>query len=159
MDQALTFLREVDDINARRRDRAVATARAMVGGSFSGCRVCVLGAAFKPNSDDVRDSPALAIAVRIHNEGGSVVVHDPKALANAERMYPALGYESDLATALAAADVVLLLTEWEVYRELDPVRTATMVSAPRILDGRNVLDSGEWESAGWVFRGMGRAHG
>ena len=159
VDQALTFLREVDDINARRRDRAVATARAMVGGSFSGRRVCVLGAAFKPNSDDVRDSPALDIAARIHNEGGSVVVHDPRALANAERVFPALGYQPDLEAALTGAQALLLLTEWGLYRELDPVSVAALVSVPRILDGRNVLDVEAWVSAGWEFRGMGRAHG
>lgn len=158
VDQALTFLSEVDGINSRRRDRAVTTARELVGGSFRGRRVCVLGAAFKPDSDDVRDSPALDITVRIHNEGGVVVVHDPKALFNAELRFPALGYEADLAAALAGAELVLLLTEWGEYRRLDPVRTAGLVAAPRILDGRNVLDVESWRAAGWVLRGMGRAH-
>lgn len=159
VDQALTFLREVDDINSRRRDRAVETARDLVGGSLRGRRVCVLGAAFKPNSDDVRDSPALDIAARIHNEGGQVVVHDPKALANAEARFPSLRYEPELRVALGGADVVLLLTEWQDYRDLDPVATADLVAAPRLLDGRNVLDSAAWRAAGWSFRGMGREHG
>jgi UDPglucose 6-dehydrogenase len=159
VDQALTFLREVDDINARRRDRAVETARDLVGGMFRGRRVCVLGAAFKPDSDDVRDSPALDIAARIHNEGGKVVVHDPKALANAEARFPALKYEPNLDAALAGAEVVLLLTEWRVYRELDPTAVASVVAVQRILDGRNVLDAQAWQAAGWSFRGMGRAHG
>jgi len=159
VDQALTFLRQVDDINSRRRDRAVETARELVGGSFRGRRVCVLGAAFKPDSDDVRDSPALDIAARIHNEGGEVVVHDPKALVNAESRFPALTYEPELAAALAGAEVVLVLTEWRDYRELDPLAVADVVAAPRILDGRNVLDAAAWQAAGWSFRGMGRAHG
>ena len=159
VDQALTFLREVDDINTRRRYRAVETARNLLGGSFRGQRVCVLGAAFKPNSDDVRDSPALDIAARIHNEGGRVVVHDPKALANAEARYPALTYEPDLDHALAGADIVLLLTEWQDYRDLDPQHTALVVAAPRVLDGRNALDAAAWRAAGWTFRGMGREHG
>ena len=159
VDQALTFLREVDDINTRRRQRAVETARDLLGGSFRGKRVCVLGAAFKPNSDDVRDSPALDIAAHIHNEGGDVVVHDPKGLANAAARFPALQYEQDLPKALTDADVVLLLTEWQDYRELDPAATAAAVASPRILDGRNVLDGAAWRGAGWVFRGMGREHG
>lgn len=159
VDQALTFLQAVDDINTRRRDRAVATALDLAGGAFRGRRVCVLGAAFKPNSDDVRDSPALDIAARIHNLGGEVVVHDPKALANAASRFPSLSYEPDLQTALTGADVTLLLTEWAEYRRLDPVETAFVVRSPRILDGRNVLDSHAWKDAGWVFRGMGREHG
>jgi len=157
--QALTFLREIDDINTRRRYRAIETARRMVGGSFRGRRVCVLGAAFKPNSDDVRDSPALDIAAQIHNEGGDVVVHDPKALDNAAARFPALSYQPDLAEALSGAEVVLLLTEWAQYRELDPEATARLVASPRILDGRNVLDGQLWRDAGWSIRGMGREHG
>lgn len=159
VDQALTFLREVDDINTRRRHRAVTTARDLVGGSFLRKRVCVLGATFKPNSDDVRDSPALDIAATIHNEGGDVVVHDPKGLDNAAARFPALRYEQDLATALAQADVVLLLTEWQEYRDLDPAATADLVRTPRMIDGRNVLDGAAWRQAGWAFRGMGREHG
>lgn len=158
VDQALVFLREVDDINSRRRDRAVQTARTLVGGDFRGRRVAVLGAAFKPNSDDVRDSPALDIAARIHNEGGRVVVHDPKALANAASRFPTLSYEADMDAALAGAEVTLLLTEWLEYQTLDPVRTAELVAQAAILDGRNVLDGEAWRGAGWTFRGMGREH-
>lgn len=159
VDQALTFLREVDDINSRRRHRAVDTARELVGGTFLGRRICVLGAAFKPNSDDVRDSPALDIAAQIHTEGGDVVVHDPKALANAEARFPALTYEPDLDAALSGAEVVLLLTEWQDYRDLEPSSVVTRVKSPAILDGRNVLDAAQWRAAGWNFRGMGREHG
>ena len=158
VDQALIFLREVDDINIRRRDRAVQTARTLVGGDFRDRRVTVLGAAFKPNSDDVRDSPALDIAARIHTEGGRVTVHDPKALANAESRFPTLSYEEDVDAALTGADVTLLLTEWREYQGLDPVRTAGIVAQAAILDGRNVLDGEAWRAAGWTFRGMGREH-
>ena len=159
VDQALEFLREVDDINRRRRDRAIHTAKSLVGGDFLGRRITVLGAAFKPDSDDVRDSPALDIAARIQNEGGDVVVHDPKALSNAKLHFPTLQYEQDLEEALVGADVLLLLTEWRVYRELDPEQVARVVARPAILDGRNVLDGAAWRAAGWEFRGMGREHG
>mgnify|MGYP003585404309 CR=1 FL=1 len=159
VDQALVFLSAVDDINTRRRDRAIQTARSLAGGDFSGQRVTVLGAAFKPDSDDVRDSPALDIAARIHNEGAIVVVHDPKALDNAALRFPTLAYEPDLNAALAGAELVLLLTEWKIYRELEPRRTAGMVSRAAILDGRNVLDGKAWRAAGWTLRGMGREHG
>ena len=159
VDQALEFLREVDDINRRRRDRAIHTAKSLVGGDFLGRRITVLGAAFKPDSDDVRDSPALDIAARIQNEGGDVVVHDPKALSNAKLHFPTLQYEQDLDKALADADALLLLTEWRVYRELDPEQVARVVARPAILDGRNVLDGAAWRAAGWEFRGMGREHG
>jgi UDPglucose 6-dehydrogenase len=159
VDQALTFLREVDDINTRRRQRAVDTARDLVGGDYRGRRICVLGAAFKPNSDDVRDSPALDIAAQIHNEGGDVVVHDPKALVNAAARFPALVFEADLDKALSGAEVVLLLTEWREYQDLDPAEVANRVAVPAVLDGRNVLDGPRWRAAGWTFRGMGREHG
>lgn len=158
-DQALAFLREVDDINSRRRERAVQMARNLVGGEFRGKRIVVLGAAFKPNSDDVRDSPALDIAVRIHNEGGTVVVHDPRALKNAASRFPVLGYEGRLEAALTGADAVVLLTEWDEYRLLNPTETAALVKSARILDGRNALNANEWRAAGWTYRGMGREHG
>lgn len=156
VDQALTFLNEVDAINQRRRQRSVEKVRELVGGHLQGRCVTVLGAAFKPNSDDVRDSPALDIAARLHNEGARVVVHDPKALINAALVFPALQYEQDLDRALDSADVVLLLTEWPEYVSLDPELLATKVAHPRILDGRNALDADEWREAGWLYRGMGR---
>ena len=159
VDQALVFLREVDDINSRRRSRAIQTAKALVGGDIRDRRVAVLGAAFKPNSDDVRDSPALDIAVRLQGEGADVVVHDPKALENAAKRFPTLQYEHDLESALKGADLVLLLTEWQEYRGLDPESTAGLVRNCAILDGRNVLDASVWKAAGWEFRGMGREHG
>lgn len=155
-DQALTFLREVDAINMRRRTRVVELTRELSGGSLIGQRVAVLGAAFKPNSDDVRDSPALSIAAQLQLQGADVTVTDPQALSNAARRFPELHYEPDMASCLRRADVVLLLTEWEEYRNLDPMDTAKLVDTTSILDGRNVLDAEKWRAAGWTYRGVGR---
>lgn len=155
-DQALTFLREVDAINMRRRTRVVELARELCGGSLLGKRITVLGAAFKPESDDVRDSPALSIAAQLQLQGAVVTVTDPKALRNAARRFPELHYEPDATTAVLDADALLLLTEWREYRELDPYELARSVSMPRVLDGRNVLDADKWRAAGWTYRGLGR---
>ncbi|MGY4543807.1 UDPglucose 6-dehydrogenase [Arthrobacter sp. UYNi723] len=155
-DQALTFLREVDAINMRRRTRVVELARDLCEGSLLGKRVTVLGAAFKPDSDDVRDSPALSIAAQLQLQGAVVTVTDPKALANAARRFPDLHYEADTSTAVQKADALLLLTEWQEYRDLDPYELATSVSSLRVLDGRNVLDAAKWRAAGWQYRGLGR---
>lgn len=155
-DQALTFLREVDAINMRRRSRVVELTRELCGGSLLGMRITVLGAAFKPESDDVRDSPALSIAAQLQLQGAVVTVTDPKALPNAARRFPELQYVENVDSALEKADAVLLLTEWQEYRDLDPHLLRDSVSYPRILDGRNVLDPGKWRSAGWQYRGLGR---
>ncbi len=155
-DQALTFLREVDAINMRRRTRVVELARDLCEGSLLGKRVTVLGAAFKPESDDVRDSPALSIAAQLQLQGAVVTVTDPKALANAASRFPELHYEADTSTAIRKADALLLLTEWQEYRDLDPYELAASVSSPRVLDGRNVLDAAKWRAAGWNYRGLGR---
>jgi UDPglucose 6-dehydrogenase len=155
-DQALTFLREVDAINMRRRTRVVELARELCHGTLLGKRITVLGAAFKPESDDVRDSPALSIAAQLQLQGAVVTVTDPKALTNAATRFPELQYESDTEKAVEKADAVLLLTEWQQYRDLDPYELAGLVGFPRILDGRNVLDSGKWRAAGWTYRGLGR---
>ncbi|ALV42372.1 UDP-glucose 6-dehydrogenase [Pseudarthrobacter sulfonivorans] len=155
-DQALTFLREVDAINMRRRTRVVELARDLCDGSLLGKRITVLGAAFKPESDDVRDSPALSIAAQLQLQGAVVTVTDPKALANAARRFPELHYETDAATAVQNADALLLLTEWQEYRDLDPYALARSVALPRVLDGRNVLDADKWRAAGWTYRGLGR---
>jgi UDPglucose 6-dehydrogenase len=155
-DQALTFLREVDAINMRRRGRMVELAREVLGGSFLGKKVAVLGAAFKPDSDDVRDSPALNVAAQIRLQGASVVVTDPAAVPNAQRLWPDLSYAPDAETACAGADVVLLLTEWQEYRQLDPAALKSIVAAPVVLDGRNALDPAAWRSAGWSYRALGR---
>lgn len=155
-DQALTFLREVDAINMRRRTRVVELTRELCGGSLLGVRVTVLGAAFKPASDDVRDSPALSIAAQLQLQGADVTVTDPKAIANAARRFPELQYEQDVDAATTNADVLLLLTEWEEYKTLDPYVLKSKVASARILDGRNVLDSAKWRAAGWTYRGLGR---
>jgi len=155
-DQALTFLREVDAINMRRRTRVVELTRELCGGSLMGQRIAVLGAAFKPESDDVRDSPALSAAAQLQLQGAVVTVTDPQALTNAAKRFPELPLEPDLETTLRRADAVLLLTEWKQYRELDPHATRALVSAPRILDGRNVLDPAKWRAAGWTYKGLGR---
>lgn len=155
-DQALTFLREVDAINMRRRSRVVELTREICGGMLLGKKVTVLGAAFKPESDDVRDSPALSIAAQLQLQGAVVTVTDPKALANAAKRFPELQYEADLDTAICKADVLLLLTEWQQYRSMDPYELGSRVSSLRILDGRNVLDAAKWRAAGWTYRGLGR---
>ncbi|MEW9872765.1 UDP-glucose/GDP-mannose dehydrogenase family protein [Arthrobacter sp. HS15c] len=155
-DQALTFLREVDAINMRRRTRVVELTRELCGGSLLGKRITVLGAAFKPESDDVRDSPALSIAAQLQLQGAVVTVTDPKALANASRRFPELHYESNTEKAVERADALLLLTEWQEYCKLEPYALAASVASPRILDGRNVLDSAKWRAAGWSYRGLGR---
>ncbi|WP_422757330.1 UDP-glucose dehydrogenase family protein [Paenarthrobacter sp. C1] len=155
-DQALTFLREVDAINMRRRTRVVELTRELCGDGLLGKRITVLGAAFKPESDDVRDSPALSIAAQLQLQGAVVTVTDPKALVNASRRFPELQYVQDVESALRHADIVLLLTEWQEYRELDPHMLSRIVASPRILDGRNVLDPAKWRAAGWQYRGLGR---
>ncbi|MGF9648053.1 UDP-glucose/GDP-mannose dehydrogenase family protein [Pseudarthrobacter oxydans] len=155
-DQALTFLREVDAINMRRRSRVVELTRELCGGSLLGKRISVLGAAFKPESDDVRDSPALSIAAQLQLQGSVVTVTDPKALSNAALRFPELHYETDTAKAVDGADALLLLTEWREYSDLDPYELASSVASSRILDGRNVLDPAKWRAAGWTYRGLGR---
>lgn len=155
-DQALSFLREVDSINMRRRIRVVELTRELCGGTLLGQRITVLGAAFKPESDDVRDSPALSVAAQLQLQGAVVTVTDPEALGNAARRFPELHYEKSTDTAIQQADALLLLTEWQEYRDLDPFDAAALVSTRRILDGRNVLNSTKWRAAGWTYRGLGR---
>ena len=153
-DEALSFLKEVDSINLRRRAHTVDLARKTLGGGFTGRRVTVLGATFKPNSDDVRDSPALDVAVAMHNAGAEVVVHDPKGIENARRVYPTLHYEADVHAALDGSDLVVHATEWAEYRELDPTRIESR--GRHIIDARNTLDPERWRTAGWVYRALGR---
>jgi UDPglucose 6-dehydrogenase len=153
---ALTFLGEVDAINLRRRERVAEIAREMVGGSVAGRRVAVLGAAFKPESDDVRDSPALNVAGRLHLEGALVTVYDPKATENAQRMFPTLSYADSTVEACRGAQVVLHLTEWPEFRGVDPAVLGEAVAERNIVDGRNCLDVDAWRAAGWTYRGLGR---
>ena len=155
-EDAVAFLREVDQINLRRRAHTVDLAREVLGGDFRGRRVTVLGATFKPDSDDVRDSPSLDVAVAISNAGADVVVHDPKGLANAERVYPHMTYQPDLVAALAGAELVILGTEWREYRDLDPATLDGVVSGRHLIDARNALDPIPWRKAGWTYRALGR---
>jgi UDPglucose 6-dehydrogenase len=156
VDQALSFLREVDAINLRRRARVVDLGRELLDGSFAGAQVAVLGAAFKPDSDDIRDSPALDVAATIARQGGRVTVYDPKAVANARRKHPELAYAESTTDALRGADLTLLLTEWREFRDIDPAAAKTIVAAPRMVDGRNALDPDSWRAAGWTYRALGR---
>ncbi|MGO1285112.1 MAG: UDP-glucose dehydrogenase family protein [Brachybacterium sp.] len=153
--EALGFLREVDLINERRRVRVVELADEMLGG-VAGRRITVLGAAFKPDSDDVRDSPALDVADRLMRAGARVTVTDPQALTNAAQRVPGLAVAAETSSALRGAELTLLLTEWREYRDLDPVRAAGLVASPRMLDGRSVLDPRRWAEAGWELRALGR---
>ncbi|MFH8497347.1 UDP-glucose dehydrogenase family protein [Streptomyces coeruleorubidus] len=156
-DQALTFLREIDSINMRQRGQMVElTRQALGGGPFLGKRVAVLGATFKPDSDDVRDSPALNVAGQIHLQGGQVTVYDPKGMENARRVFPTLGYADSALDAVRGADIVLHLTEWREFRELDEEALGDVAAARIILDGRNALDPERWRKAGWTYRAMGR---
>jgi len=154
--EALLFLREVEAINQRQRERLVQRAGTLLEDSWSRCRVAVLGAAFKPGSDDVRDSPALDIATRMNLRGARVVIHDPQAMGNARSLCPSLEYAASARLACHEVDLVLVLTEWPEYVALDPVSLATVVRRARVLDGRNCLDAEAWTSAGWTYRGVGR---
>ena len=156
VDQALSFLTEVDAINQRRRARMVDLARECVDDSFQGRRVGILGAAFKPNSDDIRDSPALDVASRIQKAGAQVTVYDPAALDNARRDYPDLHYADTAAEAARDADVLLHLTEWREFRDMDPHVLEGVVRQKSIVDGRNALDPDAWRAAGWRYRALGR---
>ncbi len=154
--EALRFLREVDQINMRRRGRVVQMTNQLVGGSVLGKRVGVLGAAFKPHTDDVRDSPALNVAMTLQLQGAAVSVYDPEAMTAAERLFPTLRYATSTTDAVGGADVVLHLTEWPEFGMIDPTALAEVVAAPRILDGRNALDPARWRAAGWTYRALGR---
>ncbi|MDK4310148.1 UDP-glucose dehydrogenase family protein [Corynebacterium accolens] len=155
-DQALTFLREVDAINMRRRDRMVDLSKEAFNGSLLGHRVTVLGCAFKPNSDDVRDSPALSVAGSLSLAGAAVTVYDPEGMENAKKVFPTLDYAADTETALREAELVILATEWEQFKELDPNEAGELVDNKHIIDGRNVLDVAAWSNAGWKIQALGR---
>jgi UDPglucose 6-dehydrogenase len=155
-EEALTFLREVDQINLRRRSHTVDLARKELDGELRDKTICMFGATFKPDSDDVRDSPALDVAVALANAGANVVVHDPKGTVNAERVYPTLTYSTEVMKAAVGADLIIHGTEWMEYREIDPATLAGVVSQKNIIDARNKLDVSLWRSAGWNIRALGR---
>lgn len=153
--QALEFLREIDSINLRARARMIELVRADLGEDLRGKKIAILGAAFKPESDDVRDSPALDIAAQLHGAGADVRVHDPKALENAKLRFPALTFEDQIDRCVIDAEIILHLTEWRDYREIDPISIKSQVKAANIIDGRNALDRNRWIEAGWKFRALG----
>ncbi|MEW4988612.1 UDP-glucose/GDP-mannose dehydrogenase family protein [Corynebacterium sp. 045007] len=156
VDQALTFLREVDAINMRRREKTVDLVRGSFGGSLLGHTVTVLGAAFKPNSDDVRDSPALSIAGSLSLAGASVSVYDPQAMENAKKNFPTLEYAPSIEAALEGTEMVVVATEWQQFRDIDPVAAKKLVKRAAVLDGRNCLPADQWRAAGWDVTCLGR---
>jgi UDPglucose 6-dehydrogenase len=154
---AVSFLREIDAINQRRRERMVdLTIEVLDGEPVDGARIAVLGAAFKPDSDDVRDSPALDVAEKLAARGADVIVTDPEAIDNARRRSRDLAFARTVEEAVQGRDAVLLLTEWQQYRELDPEKLGTLVRRRRIVDGRNALDPEPWRDAQWTYRALGR---
>jgi UDPglucose 6-dehydrogenase len=152
---SLAFLGEVDAINLRRRDRMVELTKETLGGSLEGKKLAVLGLAFKPDSDDVRDSPSLDVAARLHAAGALVRATDPEAIETARRRHPELHYVATVAEAVMGADAVLVLTEWGDYRALTAADLGA-AAGTLILDGRNCLDSVAWRAAGWTYRSLGR---
>ena len=154
--QALEFLREIDAINLRARQRVIDVVRAELTEDLTSYKIAVLGAAFKPDSDDVRDSPALDIAAQLQAAGATVVVHDPKAIENARKRFPKLGFAANVEECVKDADLILHLTEWREYRELDPKALSSLVKKKIVIDGRNALDRDKWRAAGWQFHALGR---
>ena len=156
--QAVEFLKEIDAINLRARQRIIELVRKDLSDNLQGKKVAILGAAFKPDSDDVRDSPALDIAVQIQAAGAIVTVHDPKAITNAQKRFPVLNFSTEINDTLKDAEIVLHLTEWKIYRDIDPVKVKSLVKNAIMIDGRNALDRQLWKSAGWKFRALGRSN-
>jgi len=154
--QAVEFLKEIDAINLRARQRIIELVRKDLSDDLVGKKVAVLGAAFKPDSDDVRDSPALDIAAQIQAAGAHVTVHDPKAISNAQKRFPGLNFAEDVNSTLKDAEIVLHLTEWKIYREINPAQIKKLVKTAIMIDGRNALDRDLWRAAGWKFRALGR---
>jgi UDPglucose 6-dehydrogenase len=156
-ERSMRFLSDVEEINLRRRERAVHLASSMLGELVSS-KIAVLGAAFKPNSDDVRDSPALDVAVRLFDAGADVAVYDPKANGNAARRFPRLTYVDSINAAVADADLVMVLTEWKEFAELKPEDVQPLTRARKIIDGRNILQGTDWMEHGWEFAALGQRH-
>jgi UDPglucose 6-dehydrogenase len=149
-DRALTFLREVDAINMRRRTRMVELTRDACHGLL-GARIAILGAAFKPESDDVRDSPALNVAGQIQLQGAAVTVYDPQAIENSRRLFPTLDYATSVLDACRHADAILVLTEWDEFIALQPREIEAVTRGRTIIDGRQCLDRELWERAEWRY--------
>ncbi|MEK6648815.1 MAG: UDP-glucose/GDP-mannose dehydrogenase family protein [Actinomycetota bacterium] len=156
--QALEFLREIDAINLRARQRVIGLVRAELTQDLGAYKIAVLGAAFKPDSDDVRDSPSLDIAAQLRAAGASVTVHDPKAIVNAKKRFPDLTFAASVTECISGSDLVLHLTEWREYRDLNPADLISLVKNPIIIDGRNALNRDRWIAAGWKFHALGRSN-
>ncbi len=156
VDSLVDLLTTVDTINLGRRERVISLARAALGGDVAGKRIAVLGAAFKPNSDDIRDSPSLAISGSLADEGAVVSVHDPVAMGNAARVRPDLRYAESVHQAAEGAELVLHLTEWSDFRAIDPDALRSVVASPVLIDGRCTLDAAAWRAAGWTVLVPGR---
>jgi UDPglucose 6-dehydrogenase len=154
--ESVAFLKEVDSINLRRRQRVVDLAVAALDGPIFNAKVAVLGLSFKPHSDDVRDSPALDVAVQLRGLGADVLATDPQAIENSRSRHPQLGYSTDIEETLRGAAAVVLVTEWPEFKDIDPAWAATLVETPTIIDGRNTLDAAKWRAAGWTYYGLGR---
>jgi UDPglucose 6-dehydrogenase len=154
--QALEFLREIDAINLRARQRVIDIVRNVLSDDLTKYKIAVLGATFKPDSDDVRDSPALDISVQLHAAGAEVVIHDPQGIEPARKRFPNLKYSEVIEEAIKDADLILHLTEWKEYRQIDPAAISSLVKSKIIIDGRNMLDRTMWRSAGWKFHALGR---
>jgi UDPglucose 6-dehydrogenase len=154
--ESVAFLKEVDAINLRQRDRVVQMVVDALGGNVYKKKVAVLGLAFKPFSDDIRDSPALDVAVRLHGLGANVVATDPEAISNSRKLHPQLSFAEDPRDALSDADVVVVVTEWEEFRSLSPTSVSTLTTGRVIIDGRNCLKPDDWRLAGWRYQGLGR---
>jgi UDPglucose 6-dehydrogenase len=155
VDEPASLLRDVDAINMRQRARTIDLADRLVGGCDD-ATIAVWGAAFKADSDDVRDSPALDIAATLSARGARVRVYDPAAVDNARGIWPDLEYAATPEDACAGADLLLVLTEWAEFRGADPVSIADTIGAATVIDGRLVLDSDKWRAAGWQYHGLGR---
>ena len=153
---SVAFLREIDAINLRRRARVVSLVLDALDGQPFGKKVAVLGLSFKPDSDDVRDSPAIDVAVQLNGSGADVIATDPEAIENSRLLHPQLSFTPDIEAALTGAEAVVLVTEWRQFRAIDPVRAASLVARPIIVDARNCLDREAWRAAGWTYIGMGR---
>ena len=154
--QALEFLREIDAINLRARQRVIDIVRNVLSDDLTQYKIAVLGATFKPDSDDVRDSPALDISVQLHAAGAEVVIHDPHGIEPARKRFPNLKYAEVIEDAIKDADLILHLTEWKEYRQIDPAAISSLVKGKIIIDGRNMLDRTLWRNAGWKFHALGR---
>ncbi|MEO6509574.1 MAG: UDP-glucose/GDP-mannose dehydrogenase family protein [Nocardioides sp.] len=156
VEDLMTLLGHVDAINQHQRDRAVQIATTMVDGRLDQARIAVWGAAFKPGTDDVRDSPALQIAGQLHLRGAQVTIHDPKAGDTARLEFPTMRYADNPVEACRDADLVMHMTEWPEFREVDIEAVSAIVASKQLLDGRNILDLAAWREAGWTARGLGR---